>query len=330
MKKISFLIPCYNEEESLPELYAELSRFVKSKATVSVAGDDGAIYDHNLDMTEYEWEFLMVNDGSRDGTLPLIEGLRKDDSRVSVLNLSRNFGKENAMLAGMDYFTGDAIIIIDADLQHPLSAVPEMIYWWEKGYDDVYGRRLSRGKESKLRKAMTMKFYDIMRRTSNIEILPDVGDFRLLDRRAVRAVTSLRESQRYTKGLFCWIGFPKKGVDFIQGDRKGGKSSFGFKSLLNLAVEGIVGYSTTPLRFSTIVGIVVSLLAFIYLAFIVLKTLIWGEPVAGFPTLMCALLLLGGLQLLALGIIGEYIGRIFNETKQRPPYIVESFNGTRL
>lgn len=328
MKKISFLIPCYNEEESLPGLYAELVGFVASKATVRVTGDAGETLEQTFDMTGYEWEFLMVNDGSRDSTLDRLEELRSRDDRVSVLNLSRNFGKENAMLAGMDYFSGDALIIIDADLQDPLSVVPEMIYWWEKGYDDVYGRRLSRGKESRLRKAMSLQFYKIMQRTSNIDVLPNVGDFRLLDRRAVRAIISLRESQRYTKGLFCWVGFRKKGVDYARADRQAGKSSFNFKSLVNLAIEGIVGYSTMPLRVSTAVGIIVSLLAFIYLVVIIVKTLIWGEPVAGFPTLMCVILFLGGMQLLALGIIGEYIGRIFNETKNRPPYIVESFNGT--
>lgn len=320
MKKISFIIPCHNEDENVDHLHSELLKFVEGKYVVE---------DETLDMSAYDWQFLFVNDGSTDETLQKLRALRRKDPRVSVLNLSRNFGKENAMLAGMDYADGDAVINIDADLQDPLDIVPEMVYWWEKGYDDIYGKRLSRGKESRIRKFLSISFYRMLGRMTDIDILPNVGDFRLLDRRAVRSLTQMRETQRYMKGLYCWVGFNKKEVTFDRADREAGKSNFKLFKLINLAIEGITSYTTSPLRYATVSGIFVSLCAFIYLIYILVKTLAWGEEVAGFPTLICVILFLGGMQLLALGIIGEYIGRIFNETKGRPPYIVESFNEER-
>lgn len=319
MKTITILIPCYNEEQSLPALYKALTNFCEDSFNV-----EGS----RLDMKNFNWEFLFVNDGSSDASLNIIQGLRENDSRVNVINLSRNFGKENALLAGMDYAQGDAVLIMDADLQFPLDVVPEMIYWWEQGYDDVYGERLDRGKEPILRKWFSIGFYKTLQSLSQIVVLPNVGDFRLLSRRAVRAITSLRESQRYTKGLYCWVGFPKKGVPYSPLQRAGGKSSFSFWKLVNLAVDGLTSYTTSPLRISTLVGVLVSLAAFAYLLFILIKTIVWGEDVSGFPTLICVILFLGGMQLLALGIIGEYIGRIFNEAKMRPPYVVESYNDT--
>lgn len=327
MKKITFLVPCHNEEANLKPLHDELSRFAESQYTVKIGGEDGSMFEKNMDMRDYEFEFLLVNDGSKDSTLTLMEQLRREDERVSVLSLSRNFGKENAMLAGMDYAQGDAVVIIDADLQHPVSVVPEMIYWWEQGYDDVYGERLSRGKESRLRKRLSLSYYSLISKMSSIEVLPNVGDFRLLSRRAVRALISLRESERYTKGLFCWIGFDKKGVKFESGDRVAGVSNYNFRRLLGLALDGVTSYTTAPLRIATVVGLLVSLAAFAYLIFVVVKTLVWGEAVSGFPTLICIILFLGGMQLLALGIIGEYVGRIFTQAKARPPYIVEQYQG---
>lgn len=317
MKKISFIIPCHNEEENVVRLHSALERFTQETFEVN---------DVRMDMKNFEWEFLFVNDGSKDDTLRALRNLRREDARVSVLNLSRNFGKESAMLAGLDYASGDAAVIIDADLQHPLEVVPEMIYWWERGYDDVYGERRSRGKESRIRKVLSLSFYRMLGKMSDIDILPNVGDFRLLDRRAIRALTQLRETQRYMKGLYCWVGFNKKAVEFDTADRQIGESNFRLTRLLNLAIEGITSYTTSPLRIATVSGLIVSLCAFIYLIYILVKTLVWGEVVAGFPTLICVILFLGGMQLLALGIIGEYIGRIFNETKGRPPYLIESFN----
>ena len=271
-----------------------------------------------------------MNDGSKDDTLKVLRSLRDKNSRVNIVNLSRNFGKENALLAGMDFTTGAAVVIMDADLQHPVSTIPEMLYWWEQGYEDVYGRRSDRGQESWLRKRLSLAFYSLLQSSTRIEILQNVGDFRLLDRRVVDAVRSLREVQRYTKGLYCWVGYNKKEILFKQADRLEGKSSFNMLGLLNLAIEGITCFTTSPLRLSTITGFIASLVALVYMVFILAKTIIWGEPVQGYPTLISVILFFSGLQLFALGIIGEYIGRIFNETKQRPPYIVESYNGQKL
>lgn len=308
MKTISIIIPCYNEESNLHSLYEALTSFVNSQPN-------------------YQWQILMVNDGSKDNTLQIIQQIRKEDNRFCYISLSRNFGKENAMLAGFDYVSGDCCIIIDADLQHPIRVVPEMIELWEQGYDDVYGKRISRGKESWLRKKLSLSYYHILQKMAKIDILPNVGDFRLLDRKCINTLKELRETQRYTKGLYCWIGFRKKEVRFEQQDRTQGKSSFNYLSLFNLAIEGITSYSTIPLRISTLLGVMVSITAFLYMCFVFFKTIAFGEPVQGFPTLLIVILFLGGVQLLSLGIIGEYLGRIFIETKHRPVYIINKKEG---
>lgn len=311
MKKISVLVPCYNEEASLPLLYPELKKLMDEES-------------------QYEWEVLFVNDGSKDHTFDLLKSMREQDNRVNYVDLSRNFGKENAMLAGFDYVTGDCMIIIDADLQHPPHVVHEMLRKWEEGYDDVYAKRKTRGKEPWLRKQFSLMFYSILKRTSRIEVLPNVGDFRLLDKQCIISLRQLRESERYTKGMYCWIGYKKTFVEFEQGDRVAGSSSWNFMSLLRLAVEGIVSFTTFPLRVATIVGFFVSMLAFLYMIYIVAKTIIWGETVAGFPTLLCVILFIGGFQLICLGVMGEYLGRIFHETKNRPVYIAREYNGEKV
>ncbi len=310
MKKISILIPCYNEEKSLSLLYPELVKLM-----------DGN--------TAYEWELMFVNDGSADGTLQVLQRLRSQDQRVNYVDLSRNFGKENAMLAGFDHVTGDCMVIIDADLQHPPTLIPEMIKWWEQGYDDVYAKRKSRGKESWLRKRLSLEFYKILQRSSRFEVLKNVGDFRLLDRCCINALKSLRESERYTKGMYSWIGFKKKEIEFEQGDRVAGESSWNYRQLFSFAIDGITSFTTAPLRISTVVGFIVSMCAFLYMIYVFFKAVLFGEPVQGYPTLVILILFLGGIQLLSLGIIGEYIGRIYNETKNRPDYIVREFNGER-
>lgn len=312
-KTISLLIPTFNEENEIPSLYSALSSLTE--------GEMGSTYD---------FEILFVNDGSTDRTLEIIKKLREQDKRVNYLNLSRNFGKEGAMLAGFDYVKGDCTVILDADLQDPVEVIPEMVGWWEKGYEDVYGCRVTRGKEPWLRKRLSLAFYNFLQSSTKFDILPNVGDFRLLDRRCIEALRTLRETQRYTKGLFCWVGFKKKEVLFDRHDRKGSKSSYNFQSLLNLAIDGITSFSTSPLRIASILGFVIALIAFVYLIAIFTKTLIWGDDVPGFPALMCVILFLGGIQLLCLGIIGEYVGRIFNESKNRPVYIADSYNGERI
>lgn len=322
---LTILVPCHNEEANLRSLHKALNEFSNSSFVINIPGEG----ENTVNIGNMELEFLFVDDGSQDSTPLLLKNMREEDTRVNVVTLSRNFGKENALLAGMDFAKGDAVVMMDADFQDPIEVVPEMIYWWKKGYDDVYGKRISRGKESWLRKRLSLSFYKILKRMSDIDILPNVGDFRLLDRKAINALRQLRETQRYTKGLYCWIGFKKREVAFDRADRQAGKSNYNMRKLLNLAVEGITSYTTTPLRMSIVAGLLVSLMAFVYLIFMFMKTLIWGEAVSGFPTLICVILFLGGMQLLALGIIGEYVGRIFNETKGRPPYVVEQYNSEK-
>ncbi|MDE5608235.1 MAG: glycosyltransferase family 2 protein [Muribaculaceae bacterium] len=311
MKKITILIPVYNEGANLPALRDALRPLI----------------DNRMTPVPYEWEVLMVNDGSLDNSAALMAQMRLDDDRFCDLNLSRNFGKELAMLAGMDYATGDAVVIMDADLQHPVSVIPQMIAEWEAGYQDVYGIRRSRATDSRVKRWMARKYYSILKKSSRMNVLPHVGDFRLLDRICVNAMRSLRETQRNTKGLFCWIGYKKKEVAFDYGKRNAGKSAYGFARLMELAVDGITSFTTAPLRFATYMGFISAIISLIYLIFIIIKTIFIGEPVQGFPTIMCTILFLGGCQLISIGIIGEYIGRIFKETKGRPPYLVDTFKG---
>lgn len=312
-RRISILVPCYNEQDSLPLFYDELNRIMTDER-----------------LSGYEWEMLFVNDGSKDNTLAVLKLLREKDERVSYIDLSRNFGKEKAMLAGFDYVTGDCMIIMDADLQDPPSLIPEMIEWWEQGFDDVYAKRKTRGEESFIRKSFSLLFYRILQKMTKIEVLQNVGDFRLLDRSCINALKSLRESERYTKGMFCWIGFRKKELLFDRGDRVAGKSAWNFWSLFSLAIEGITSFTTSPLRISSIIGFIVSIVAFLYMIFIVVKTILYGDSVQGFPTLICVILFLGGIQLISIGILGEYIARIFNESKRRPTYIIREHNGIKL
>lgn len=309
MKKISLLIPVYNEEESLEALYAALLPLL-GNAHPGLKGK------------QYDWEAILVDDGSSDNSYEKLKHLHSLDPRFRYVRLSRNFGKEDALLAGFDRMTGDAMVIMDADLQHPVDTIPEMIAKWEEGFDDVYGRRLSRGKESVFRKIFTKTYYSLLNKSTRVDVLPNVGDFRLLDRKVVGAIRGLRESQRYTKGLYCWVGFKKTGVDFQTADRAAGETHMSAGRLINLALEGITSYTTAPLRIATVLGFIISLLSICYMIYIVCKTLIYGEPIQGFPTIICTILFLGGCQLLALGIIGEYIGKIYNESKHRPPYIV--------
>ena len=306
MKTISLIIPTYNEEESLHILYEELCGLTQS-------------------LPHHSWEILFVNDGSNDKTASIIDTFVEQDNRVAVVELSRNFGKEAAMLAGFDYVQGDCAIVLDADLQHPISVIPQMIEYWEEGYDDVYVRRRSRGDSTPLRRMLSRCYYSLLQHASNIDVLPDVGDFRLLDRKCIDSLKLLREQCRYTKGMYAWIGFRKKEIVCDLHERIAGKSKWGLGQLLNLAIEGVTSFSVTPLRISSILGFIISIIAFIYMIIVLTKTLIWGDPVAGYPSLMCIILFLGGIQLLSLGIIGEYLGRIFNETKNRPTYIAREY-----
>lgn len=308
MKTITIIIPCYNEALSIPLLYAELCKMSDKEP-------------------DYNWEYLFINDGSNDTTISELEKLHCEDERCNYVDLSRNYGKEVALLAGFDYAKGDCAVIMDSDLQHPPHVVHEMLRKWEEGYDDVYARRITRGKESWLRKRLSLAYYHLLSKSTRMDVLPNVGDFRLLDRRCIDALCQMREQSRYTKGMYCYIGFKKTYVDFETQDRVAGQSTMNYSMLFKLAMEGITTYTTSPLQWATRIGIVVSAVSFIYALWVIIKTLVWGDPVAGFPTLMIAILFLGGVQLLSLGIIGEYLGRVFNETKNRPVYFVKSFNG---
>lgn len=310
-KKVSILLPAYNEEASFGLLEQCMSQVI-------------------CDDPDYDWEFLLVNDGSSDNTLQLMEKLYQQDSaHYSFLDLSRNYGKEIAMMAGFDYVTGDAVIIMDSDMQHPISVIPEMLSWWEQGYDDVYAQRRT-SKESFLKRKTSQWYYKILQKLTRIPIQKDTGDFRLLDRTCINALRQMRESERNTKGMYSWIGFHKKGIWYEQLERTTGETKWNAWSLLNLAINGIMSYTIAPLRVASLMGICVSFFAFAYLIYIIFKTILFGEDVQGYPTLMVTLLLLGGMILLSLGIIGEYLGKIFNETKGRPVYFINSYNGNRL
>lgn len=311
MKKVSVIIPCYNEAQSIPLLYEELCKLAQTEPA-------------------YVWEFLFINDGSRDKTLDELTKLRKDDNRCNYVDLSRNYGKEVALLAGFDYATGDCAVIMDADLQHPPHVAHDMLRKWEDGFDDVYARRVTRGKESWLRKSLSLAYYKLLSKSTRIDVLPNVGDFRLLDRCCLDALRKMREQCRYTKGMYCYVGFKKTFVDFETQDRVAGQSSMSYRVLIRLAIEGLTAYTTSPLQWATGIGVVVSLISFLYAIWVVVKTIVYGDPVAGFPTLLIAILFLGGIQLLSLGIIGEYLGRVFNETKNRPVYFVRTYNNEKI
>ncbi|MGX6969579.1 glycosyltransferase family 2 protein [Vagococcus bubulae] len=307
MKKITICVPMYNEEENLAVLYDKLDLLSKEY------------------IGSYEFEFLFVNDGSMDQSLSIVKTLSKEDSRVKCVDLSRNFGKEIAMLAGFDYATGDAIIIMDADLQHPPSTIPKMIVEWEKGYQDVYGKRVTRHGESFFKKAFSKMYYKILTRFSSVPVIPAVGDFRLLDRKCIDSIKKIRETQRYTKGIYMWIGFKKKEITFEANERFAGETKWQFKSLVKLAIDGIISDSVVPLRLSLYSGVAIATFSFLYLIYTLITTLVHGSATPGYPTLTILLLFLSGTQLFFMGIIGEYIGKIFIEVKRRPPYLVQEF-----
>lgn len=307
MKLITLLIPAYNEQEVLEPLFERLDTLAKSTK-------------------HYQFEFLFVNDGSRDDTLEIIKQRAEKDSRISYINLSRNFGKEIAMIAGIDHVKGDAMVILDADLQDPPELIPEMIAYWEEGYDDVYARRNSREGETWMKKRTSSWYYKLLQSSTSIPIQIDTGDFRLLDRRCIDALKQFRESQRNTKAMFSWIGYRKKEIFYNRDPRIAGTTKWNYRKLVNLAIDGITSFTTAPLRIATISGLGISLLAFCYILYLVIRPLFGVPTGAGYSSLMAVILFIGGIQMLFLGIIGEYIGRIFVEVKQRPLYLIEEYH----
>ncbi|MHA3079017.1 glycosyltransferase family 2 protein [Acinetobacter sp. ANC 4635] len=298
---LSCVIPAYNEAGNLPQFIPALAAKLDQ-----------------LDLAGYE--IIVIDDGSKDNTLAVLYSL-VEDYPLRVLELSRNFGKEAALSAGLDHVTGDIALLIDADFQHPIDEIPTMLNLWRNGYDMVYGIR-SRNTESWLKRLFTHAYYKLMSFSTSVEIPENAGDFRLIDEKVVKAIQNLPEKNRYMKGLYAWVGFKSIGLQFSEQERQHGTSSFNFKSLFNLAISGLTGFSDLPLRVSTYLGALLAFMAMAYGIWIILETLIEGSSVPGWATLVAGMTLLGGIQLLFIGILGEYIGRIYTEVKNRPKYIV--------
>jgi len=302
-KSVSIIVPFYNEADGVGEFYKAICAPLNR-------------------LPDIRFEIICVDDGSRDGTLTQLLALAKEDSRIRVVELSRNFGKESALTAGLDVAEGDAVIPIDADLQHPPDLIPDMINAWQQGAEMVLARRTDRKADSLLRRKMTNLFYLLHNSISDIIIPSDVGDFRLLDRSVVEALKALPERQRFMKGLFAWVGFKTVTLDYSVASRAHGASRFSGWKLWNFALEGITSFSTAPLKLSTYIGAVGALCTLSYAAYVIAKTLIYGVEVPGYASILVAILFFGSVQLLSIGILGEYLGRIYMETKQRPNYII--------
>jgi glycosyltransferase involved in cell wall biosynthesis len=302
---ISIVVPVFNEASVLSEFH---QRLTKAVATLS-----------------FDFEIVYVNDGSNDSTLDQIERLRQQDKRVTLLDLSRNFGKEIALTAGLHKAVGDAVIVIDADMQDPPELIPELITEWQNGYDVVYAQRTHRKGESIIKRMSAHVFYRIIQRVNKIDIPQDTGDFRILSRRAVNALNSFGEQHRLMKGLFAWIGYKQKAVRYQRDPRLAGHTKWNYWRLWNLALDGITSFTIAPLKISTYLGLLTAIGAFIYGIYMIIDTMLHGNPVPGYPSLIVIILMLGGVQLVAIGILGEYLGRIFNETKRRPLYFINEY-----
>lgn len=306
---LSVVVPAFNEEEVLPEFHGRLSGV--------------------LSTMPFESEIVFVNDGSTDGTLEVMQALRAKDARIALVDLSRNFGKEIALSAGLEHAQGDAVVVIDADLQDPPEVIPELVRHWREGYDVVYAQREARAGEGAVKKMTAHAFYRVINLLTKVRIPEDTGDFRLLSRRAVDSLCELKEQHRFMKGLFAWIGYPQKAVKYKRAPRHAGKTKWNYWRLWNFALEGITSFSITPLKLASYLGLTTALIAFIFAVYVIYKTLVYGDPVRGYPSLIVIVLFLGGMQLMAIGVIGEYIGRIFNETKNRPLYFVNQYLPSR-
>jgi len=281
------------------------------------------------DTKDYDFEFLFVNDGSKDRTIELIKEYREKDKRVCYVDFARNFGKETAMKAGIDYATGDAVVFLDADLQDPPEIITEMIKYWEEGYDDVYAQRKSRKGETWMKKFTSKMYYKVLQDLTNVPIQKDTGDFRLLDRRCVNALKVMKESQRNSKSMFSWIGYKKKAIFYDRDPRVAGKTKWNYSKLINLAIDGITSFTTSPLRISTFIAIPTFLVLFVYFVYVIAKSFIVHQPIQAFQATILLILFFSGIQIMLFGIVGEYLGRIFNETKNRPLYLVNEYNGEK-
>lgn len=310
-EKLSIIIPCYNEQEMIDLCHDSVCKVIDTL--------DG-----------FEIEVIYINDGSKDNTYEMLLNLRKKDKRVIIINLSRNFGKEAAMTAGINNATGDAVIILDADLQDPPDLIPDLIKLWkENDADVVYGQRVKREGETWFKKATARSFYKLMSCISNTDIPMNTGDFRLMNRRAVDALNQLKERHRFLKGMFAWVGYKQIPLEYSRAPRAAGNTKWNYFKLLDFALEGITGFSIIPLRIASFCGFLISFFAFAFGGFIILKTMFFGADMPGYASLMVMITFLSGIQLLCIGILGEYIGRIFGETKNRPLYFIENIHGRK-
>ena len=305
-EKVSIIVPCYNEEEALPLFYEEASKV--------------------LSTLKEDYEIILINDGSKDNTLKEMEKLAKKDKHIVYLSFSRNFGKESAMYAGLKNASGDYVGFIDADLQHPPILIKNMLKALKEGYDCAACRRVDRTGDSKIRTWFARKFYILINKISDAQMVDGAGDYRLMKREMAEAIISMSEYNRFSKGIFSWVGFNTYWIEYENVDRVAGTTSWSFWGLVRYAIDGIVNFSNFPLDVATFLGIITTVFAFIYLAFILIKYAFFGDPVQGWATLICVILILGGVQLVSLGIIGQYIGKTYMETKNRPHYIISKTN----
>lgn len=309
--ELSIIVPCYNESEVVEKFFS------------AMVGNNGILNNLGLNC-----ELVFINDGSKDNTLELLKAQKeiysnKSNLDIKIVNLSRNFGKEAAMSAGFSVASGEAIVPMDADLQHPASLIPKFVELWRQGYDVVLAKRANRQDESTLKRFCSLIFYKLNNKISEIEIPQNVGDFRLFTKKVLNAINSLPENQRFMKGIFAWVGFRSITIEYEEQERIAGSSKFNGWKLWNFALQGITGFGTLPLRIWTYIGFIVSFLAFIYASFLILRTLIMGIDLPGYASLVVIILFLGGLQLIGVGILGEYVGRIYMESKRRPPFIID-------
>ena len=301
--RLSIIIPCYNEQEALPLYYNEATRAIKENGC--------------------DYEYVFVNDGSKDDTLSILKRLASQDEHVTYLSFSRNFGKEAGLLAGFEHAGGDYIVAMDVDLQDPPSLLPEMFSYIDEGYDSVATRRVTRKGEPPVRSFFARCFYKLMRRISRTEIVDGARDYRLMTRQVVDAILSMKEYNRFTKGIYGWVGFDTKWIEFENVERRKGETKWSFWKLLLYSLDGIMAFSTVPLSIAAFVGILFCVIAFAALIFIIIRTLIWGDPVGGWPSLVCIITLVAGVQLFCIGIIGQYLAKAYMEVKDRPAYIVK-------
>ena len=311
MKKISIIVSCYNEEESLPLFHKEVSKVMK-------------------ELNNYEYELIFVNDGSSDKTLEVIKKLKVDDPMIRYISFSRNFGKEAAMLAGLDFSTGDYVTLMDADLQDPPKLLPEMLNYIKNGYDCVGTRRVTRKGEPPIRSFFARCFYKIINKISKVEMVDGARDYRLMTRKMVNAIISCREYNRYSKGLWSFVGFKTKWIEFENVERVAGETKWSFWKLFKYAIEGIVAFSTLPLTMASLLGILFCFIAFLMIIVIIAKTIMWGDPVSGWPSLACIIIFVSGVQLFFMGIFGEYLSKTYLETKKRPIYIVKETSDDKV